>query len=435
MQRFPLTLHINDPSVNIIEGRRALIRMIPRVELYPYPSILGSGYFLDRVQMPIYYRKDYKVRVPIQKIPYSGGHYMSENFKSPLHKMTQTTPTCLWNDSASVEELTYAMEHGAVGATCNPVIALYVVNKEMHLWKDRIYQLIEKMPESTEDEIGWKLVEEVSAKGAELLKPIFDKHKGKNGRLSLQTDPRFYRNTEAIVEQAVHFSTIAPNIIVKIPVTKAGVAAIEEATYRGVSINATVSYTLPQCIQVAEAVERGLKRREKEGKDISTMGPVCTIMVGRLDDWMKVVANKENIITDPGVLDWAGVAVMKKAYRIFKERGYRLRLLSAAMRHHLHWSEFIGGDVVISPPHKWQVRFNASDVEVVPRMDNPVDPKIIDEMENKFVDFRRSYQEDGMSVEEFDSFGATVRTLRQFIGGCHDLADLIRDFMLPNPDV
>ena len=55
---------------------------------------------------------------------------------------------------------------------------------------------------------------------------------------------------------------------------------------------------------------------------------------------------------------------MKKAYRIYRERGYRLRLLSAAFRNHLHWSEFIGGDVVISPPFEWQKRFNESDVTV-----------------------------------------------------------------------
>jgi transaldolase len=293
---------------------------------------------------------------------------MSGKYKSPLHKMTQTTPTCLWNDSASIEELTYAIEHGAVGATCNPVIALTVLNQEMHLWKGRIHDLIKQMPTATEDEIGWRVVEELSIKGAKLLKPIFDRQKGKNGRLSIQTDPRFYRNTEAIVEQAVHFSELAPNMIVKIPVTKAGIPAIEEATYRGVSINATVSFTVPQCIAVAEAAERGLKHREREGKDISTMGPVCTIMVGRTDDWLKVVANKEGIITDPGYLEWAGVAVFKKAYKIFKERGYRIRLLSAAFRNHMHWSELIGGDVVISPPHKWQVRYNASDVEVIPRI-------------------------------------------------------------------
>ena len=117
-------------------------------------------------------------------------------------------------------------------------------------------------------------------------------------------------------EQALRFNALAPNMIVKIPATQAGIAAIEEATYRGISINATVSFALPQCIAVAEAMERGFKRREKEGLDISRMGPVCTIMGGRLDDWLKVVAEKQDIILEPGYLEWAGVAVFKKAYKI-----------------------------------------------------------------------------------------------------------------------
>ena len=52
---------------------------------------------------------------------------VARTFKSPLYEMTQTTPTCLWNDSASIEELTYSIEHGAVGATCNPVIVVGVL--------------------------------------------------------------------------------------------------------------------------------------------------------------------------------------------------------------------------------------------------------------------------------------------------------------------
>ena len=352
-------------------------------------------------------------------------------YKSPLYEMTQTTPTCLWNDSASIEELTYSIEHGAVGATCNPVIVVGVLKKEMAAWKDRIRSLIDEMSTATEDQIGWQIVREISIKAAGLLQPIFERQHGRNGRLSIQTDPRLYRNTKAILEQATEFSLLAPNIIVKIPVTRAGVPAIEEATYRGVSINATVSFTLPQAIAVAEAVERGLKRRESEGKEISTMGAVCTIMVGRLDDWLKAVAEKENISIDPGYLEWAGVAVFKKAYQIFRERGYRIRLLSAAFRNHMHWSEFIGGDVVISPPCSWQRRYNASDIPVIPRIDKPVEPKIVDELSRKFLDFRRAFAEGGLSTGEFDSFGPTRRTLRQFIAGCGELGAIIRDFMLP----
>jgi transaldolase len=356
-------------------------------------------------------------------------------YKSPLHEMTQTTPTCLWNDSASIQELTYSIEHGAVGATCNPVIVLGVLKKEMSLWKDRIRSLIDERSTATEDQIGWQLVREVSVKAAGLLRPVFEAHRGKNGRLSIQTDPRLFRDSKAIVEQAEEFNRLAPNMIVKIPVTRAGIPAIEEATYRGISINATVSFTLPQCIAVAEAVERGLKRREQEGKDITAMGPVCTIMVGRLDDWLKVVVERENIAIDPGHLEWAGIAVFKKAYQIFRQRGYRVRLLSAAFRNPMQWSELIGGVVVISPPYSWQVRFNASDIEVFHRIDNPVDPRIVAELSRKFADFRRAYSEKGLSVEEFDAFGPSRRTLRQFIAACHDLDALVRDFMVPNPDV
>ena len=357
------------------------------------------------------------------------------SFKSPLHQMTQTTPTCLWNDSASLRELTYSIEHGAVGATCNPVIAYTVLKTEIEEWKPRILQLLDEMPTATEDQIGWRVIEEMSQKGAAPLLPIFQEHNGRNGRLSIQTDPRFYRDTAAIVEQAQRFSELAPNMIVKIPVTRAGIPAIEEATYRGISINATVSFTLPQCISVAEAVERGLKRREAEGKDISHMGPVCTIMVGRLDDWLKVVMEKQALSTDPGYLEWAGVAVFKKAYRIFQERGYRLRLLSAAFRNHMHWSEFIGGDVVISPPYSWQRRYNASDIPVISRIDTPVEARIVDDLLKRFPDFERAYTEGGLTDAEFDTFGATRRTLRQFIGASTDLAVLIREYMLPNPDL
>ncbi|MGH2391686.1 MAG: transaldolase family protein, partial [Chloroflexota bacterium] len=302
------------------------------------------------------------------------------------------------------------------------------------LWRSRIEALIEEMPTATEDRIAWKLVEEVSEKSAQLLRPIFEAHHGYNGRLSIQTDPRLYRDTQAILDQTIRFNQLAPNIIVKIPATRAGIPAIEEATYRGITINATVCFTLPQCVAVAEAMERGFRRREAEGHDTGTMGPVCTIMVGRLDDWLKKVAEKENITLDPGYLEWAGVAVFKKTYRLFQERGYRVRLLSAAFRNHMHWSELIGGNVVISPPYAWQVRFNASDIEVMPRIDKPVDPKIIAELHGKLVEFRRAYNEDGLSLAEFDTFGATRRTLRQFIAACSDLDALIRDFMLPNPD-
>ena len=360
---------------------------------------------------------------------------VSTTYKSPLHQTVSTTATDLWNDSCSIAELTYAIEHGAVGATTNPVIVYSVLKQEIHLWRDRILQIIAENPTWSEIDVTWQVFKEVAAKGAELLLPVFERENGSKGRLSIQTDPALYRNPAAMADQAEVFSKLAPNMQVKLPVTSAGIQAIEEATYRGVNVNATVSFTVPQAIAVAEAVERGLDRREAAGLETANMTPVCTIMVGRTDDWMQVVAKRDGITINPGYLHWAGVAVMKKAYAIYQERGYRARLLSAAYRHHMHWSEFIGGDIILTIPYNWQVLFNASDIPVKERMSDPVPAEIVEEMYRLFPEFRKAYDENGMTVAEFDTYGATVRTLRGFISSFHDLVAVIRDYMLPNPDV
>lgn len=351
-------------------------------------------------------------------------------YKSPLHEMVNKTNTDFWNDSCSIAELEYALEYGAVGATTNPVIVGEVLKKEMHLYEGRIKEMIQEMPNATEDEIAWRLNEEMAVAGAKLLIPIYEATKGQKGRISIQTNTKYYRNPELITNQAVHFHTLAPNIQVKMPVTKAGVEAVEEATYQGISINATVSFTVPQALAVAEAVERGLKRREAEGKDTSLMHPVCTIMLGRIDDWLKYVAERDGIILDPVCLEWAGVAIMKNAYKIYKERGYRTQLLAAAYRNHHQWSELIGGDISLTIPHKWIKRFNHSDITVENRIDQPVDTKMIEQLKKHLPDFIKAYEPDGMTVEEFDTFGAVNKTLQQFLGGYDDLVAMIRKYMV-----
>ncbi len=353
---------------------------------------------------------------------------------SPLQQMVKTA-TDYWNDSCSIQELTYGIEHGAVGATTNPQIVVMVLKKEGHLWHERIRQIIAEHPTWSENEITWKLVEEMAARGAKLLEPIHERYAGKKGRLSIQTNPQNYRNAEAIAQQAIHFNTLAPNMQVKAPVTAAGVQAIAEATYHGVSINATVSFTVPQMLAVGEAIERGLNRRQAAGLDISRMAPVCTMMIGRLDDWLKVVVQRDGIEMDPAYLDWAGIAAFKKVCALYRERGYRTRPLAAAYRHLGHWAELIGGDLVQTLPYEWALKVNACDIPVVERMHNPVAPQIVETLYARIPDFRRAYDEDGLTPAEFDSYGATVRTLRSFIAAVHELTGIVREYMLPNPDV
>ena len=354
---------------------------------------------------------------------------------SPLGRMVASTPTDYWNDSCAAAELEYAIERGATGATSNPVIVGEVMKKEREHWVPRVRELMVANPRWSETELTWALIEEMGVRGAAFLRPVFDAEDGRKGRLSLQTNPASYRTPERMVEQAVHFDTLAPNIQVKFPCTAAGLEAVEEATARGVVPNVTVVFTVAQCLAAAEAVERGLRRYEAAGGDSSRFSPVCSLMVGRLDDWVRTLVERDAIALDPDASNWAGIAAFKRAYGVFRERGYRTRLLAAAYRSRLHWTELVGGDVVMTMPHAWQVRFNESGIEPVDRIDVPVDPHLVDDLLRRVPDFRRAYEPDGLSPDEFAGYGAAARTLRSFIAGYHDLQATVRDIMLPNPDV
>jgi transaldolase len=354
---------------------------------------------------------------------------------SPLGQTIATTATDIWNDSCAVDELEYAISYGAVGATANPTIVTDVWKADPKRWRGRVQALAAERGDATEVDLAWAIVEEMSLLAAPLLLPAFEASGGRQGRLSMQTDPTLFRSFDRMLAQGEHFASLAPNIIVKFPATSVGVQVMEEATYRGVNVNATVSFSVPQAVAAGEAVERGLRRREAEGLSVDDMGPVITVMMGRLEDWLRVVAERDGVVVDPTALPWSGVAVFKRTVEEFRARDLRARPLGAAIRHHLHWSELIGGDVVITMPASWQRRFNASSIEVRPRMDDPVDPAVIDELSARFPDFVRAMEPDGLTPSDFDTFGPSARTLRAFVGSYHELLHQVGDALVPNPDL
>lgn len=350
----------------------------------------------------------------------------------PLLEVSRNFPTALWNDSSDLDELRQSIAFGGVGATCNPVIAYTTINKHRDIWLPRIRAIADANPTWGESEIGWQAVKDMSVEAAKLLEPIFEKHNGRNGRLSMQTDPRFHRDAKKLADQAEEFHKLAKNIIVKIPATKTGIEAIEDASYRGVSINVTVSFSVAQAVASAEAIERGIRRREAEGHDCSQMGPVITIMVGRTDDWIKNIAKRDGLAHDPGAYEWAGVACFKRAHQELAKRGLRSRMLSAAFRNTMHYTEFVGGDCVVSPPFAWQKIVNNSGWQPSDRMSVPVEKRHMDVLLS-IPEFVRAYEPEGMTPEEFEDFGATRVTLRQFLNADADLDALVREVLVPAP--
>lgn len=350
-----------------------------------------------------------------------------------MNKLLETTTkfpeTQIWNDSCSCKELAYCIENGGVGATTNPVIVLNVLKKELKEWEPTINQIIDDNPSYTEDEVAWQTIKAMGAKASKLLLPVFEETKGKKGRISFQTNAKYYRSKDKMVEHAVELASTVPNSQIKAPTSKAGVEAFEEMTYRGVSVNATVSFTVAQAVAVAEAVERGLNRRIAEGLPVDKMNPVCTIMAGRVDDYLKKDCAAKGMLIEPEILEWAGVAVVKNAYKIYKERGYRTKLLVAAYRNPYHWNQFIGGDLILTIPYGWQLKYNASEYEIKETINDEVNPEYLEKLK-KLPEFNKAYDIDGLKPEEFEHYGAFLATISGFLKGYDELVSIIRSYMV-----
>lgn len=351
---------------------------------------------------------------------------------SPLQKAAEIFPqTQLWNDSCGMADIELALSRGGCGATSNPVIVGNVLKKEMHLWRERLGEIVtEEMPDATDEEICWKLSGEAGVKGAGKLMPLFRESKGSRGWQAMQVNPRFYRSTEKTVAHAEELSSMSENILIKMPVSTAGIPALEECVYRGISVNGTVCFGVPQAIAVAEAIERGLKRREVEGLSLEGMLHSCTIMTGRIDDYMKKLAAERETPVTQEYLDCGGEAVFKKVYKLYKERGFRAKLLAANNNSHFLWSRFLGGDILMTVNPLWWRRMEGAKLEVRQTIDEDVDERIVKELLDKIPEYRSIYEENGLAAKEFDRYGAFQDTMNEFFHGYDAFLDYLRGFML-----
>jgi transaldolase len=349
-----------------------------------------------------------------------------------MSRMKQTIDAGVefWNDSCAPAELADAVAHGAAGATSNPVIVYTAIKADPKTWTPVLDGLVAARPRATEDEVAWALIEELGRRAAAILHPVYEATRGARGFLSMQVNPKLYPDPVRMAEHGRGLAAVAPNVAIKVPATAAGLQAAEELVASGINVNATVSFSVPQAVAIAETFERGLDRAKAKGVDMSRMHPYATLMLGRLDDHLQRVMTRESVSVDPGLLHRAGIAVFKRAREVYRERGYRATLLAAAYRHHLHWGELVGPGIVQSIPYAWWKQFEASDHPVEATLDRPMDPAVVNTLSRRFPDFRRAYGVDTMAPEEFVHFGPSVHTLNQFIGGYQDLLGLVRERML-----
>jgi transaldolase len=328
--------------------------------------------------------------------------------RSYLQWLVEQTPTRWWHDSGDPDELDQGLRHGASGVTTNPVLTSQALYAQPDYWRPRVGTMGSGL--NAGEKVEW-LMKAVAVPTAAKLVSHHRASNGVGGYVCAQVDPNEAANRDAMLAMARRFHAWAPNIAVKLPVTAAGLDVLETCVAEGITITATVSFTVPQVLAIAERHRAGARRARQAG--IEPGHCFAVIMIGRLDDYLRDVANDNGVALAEADIRVAGLAVTKRAYEVYKAEAYEAVLLVAALRGTYHMTELAGAELIMSIHPKVQSLLLAPDVPREQRIDRPIDPAAIERL-RALPEFVRAYEPGGMRPEDFVTYGVTQRTLSQF---------------------
>ncbi|MBW2678926.1 MAG: transaldolase, partial [Deltaproteobacteria bacterium] len=220
------------------------------------------------------------------------------------------------------------------GVTTNPPLSLQAIQDDPPYWEGVAKTIVAENPGIDTESLFWSLYRQVVKRGSDMYLPLFEKSGYKEGYLSGQTDPRSAFDKDAMMKQALDIAAINPNVMIKVPGTKEGYEVIEELTARGIATNNTLTFILPQLVDCAESVKRGLQTAQKNGVDLSKWRSVITHMESRYGDLggLRDAAAKEGIELTEGDVRLAELAIFKKAYKYLEDNNLPSKMLSCSLR-------------------------------------------------------------------------------------------------------
>jgi transaldolase len=229
-----------------------------------------------------------------------------------LHNLGQS----LWLDNITRDLLTsgtlkrYFDELSVTGLTSNPTIFDHAI-KNSSAYDLAIRAGLAKGKSG--EALFFDLALEDLTQAADLFRPIYDRTNGVDGWVSLEVSPLLAYNTASTLAAAkeLHARARRPNLLIKIPGTKEGLPAIEEAIFAGVPINVTLLFSREQYVAAAEAFLRGIERRIDAGLK-SDVGSVASVFISR---WDAAIAGKV-----PATLNnKLGIAIAKRTYKAYRD--------------------------------------------------------------------------------------------------------------------
>ncbi len=328
---------------------------------------------------------------------------------SYLNWIVENTETAWWHDSADPVELQMGLERGAVGVTTNPFLSSVALVKNRAEWTEEVNSVLARALSA--EQRAEELMRLVVTRAAAMYQPLYDKSRGSSGYVCAQVNPSRAGERDAMLAMARRFHAWAPNIAVKLPAVSAGLDVLEDCIAEGITAAATVSFTVPQAIAIAERCRAGGRRAKS--KSVAPGKCFAVIMIGRLDDYLREVALDNGAGVTESDIRQSGLAVAKRAYRIYRKRGYEAVLLVAALRGDYHLTELSGARLLMSIASAAQEWFITRDHPREERIEKSVAADVVERL-STMSEFVKAYEPDGMAPGDFISYGVTQRTLCQF---------------------
>jgi transaldolase len=327
-----------------------------------------------------------------------------------LDWVIKNTKTTWWHDSADPAELQLGLDRGAIGVTTNPYLSNVAVAKNRTSWMADVDPILSG--NLSGEEKAEALMRQVVINAAKMYQPIYQATEGEAGYVCAQVNPSRAGDRESMLAMARRFHSWAPNIAVKLPAVSAGLDVLEDCIAEGITATATVSFTVPQVVAIAERCRAGRKRAGRNG--VKPGKCYSVIMIGRLDDYLREVALDNNASVSESDICQSGLAVAKRAFRIYEELEYEAVLLIAALRGSYHLTELAGADLIMSIAPAAQQWFVKQDHSREQRIASEIDADVLQRL-SKMPEFTKAFEPEGMKPADFISFGPTQRTLCQFI--------------------
>ena len=334
-------------------------------------------------------------------------------------ELVATTPSRVWVNNPTRDEVRLALGKGAVGCTTNPAFGGNLAGRAPEEVLPAIDSILAQQPDVADASVADMLQERLVSAIADAFRPLHRSSAGAWGYVSIQGPPERDVDAELIWADAVAGHALGPNVAPKIPATLPGFAAFERVVAEGWPVIVTEVFSLDQLQVTCELYQRTTARTGVRSPFF--LSPIT----GILGDHLKKVAARDGVTVPIEAMDLAGVALARRCAALVAQRHWPVILLFGGARRTDDLTGLVGDRHCATVNWSTFAEILALDPPVERTIDRSLDPALERALLDAFPELRRAWSIGSLSPEEFEEFGPVQHFRDAFMAGRRTVLGLV----------